>query len=412
MVDATLPEATNLTTEIRDRSTKALSAIMNFAKKTMTLYRNSSGQDKMRLNVIFSCTGLIVFWITYMGSKAAINSSSISLSDSDSGSGINNNNYNGASVELEGLEGLGRLDNKMIEYKEDAAAKKKSNIDFVEWEKCDAKFEGKVETKVRNEPNFSTKPLLMAGYPSSIKEGFAREVFDRLTNNIHSTRSYYNSKRHHFHRCISVEYPTVACKIGDLYLKKSDIFDDSMMFEIRNPKYVFPFLHNEKAIRYHGQVGQVDVSNWRTVREQYFDKNMNTWVEILNSWATSEEYKIGFYFNYDDFVRTETGPQMMQELADLLRSSGFNVAPDEDLPCLWYQSVGKDTIEHYIDYKFDFIDYVPMYTEKEQQKMLDLLSAEITKYGPDGEYPDERLVAILKKYYEDVRDDTRIDEGY
>jgi len=182
-----------------------------------------------------------------------------------------------------------------------------------------------------------------------------------------------------------------------------------VIFSIRNPKYAFPFFHNDKAIRYNGQEGQVEVSNWRESRDKWFEENMDRWFGILEQYATSEDYEIGFFFNYDDFVRVDTGPQKLQELTDFLRSRGFNVAGNEIIPCLWYQSVGKDTIEHYIDYKYDFTDYVPMYTEEQQQDMLKRLSAAIATYGADGAHPNEKIVEILKVYYEDIRDDTHID---
>merc|ERR1711971_968813 len=106
---------------------------MDFAKKMITLYRNSDGRDKMRANTIISCTALLMFWMTYMATRATIGSS-----DSDSSSSLKGSDSNNYNIESSiALEGLGRLD-----YKEDIAAREKANIDFVEWDKCDAKFEG------------------------------------------------------------------------------------------------------------------------------------------------------------------------------------------------------------------------------------------------------------------------------
>jgi len=400
--------ALKMMTDIRNRSMILFLEIQDFAKKAMAMYRGSSSRDKMRVNVIFSCTGLVVFWMTYMVSKSAFNSSSSSRSNSmrisDSGSGGINNNYGNG--EIGSLEGVGRLDNK-VEYKEEIAAKEKANIDFVDWEKCDAKFNGTFAPKGDN-GKWNTKPMFLAGYPDSFLNTHA--IFTALTNNPWATRSIFNSKKGQFSHCIATHYPTVACTVGMGLRRNNGNYDSKVILAIRNPKYAFPSFGTSKAQHYHGLVGQEDIASWRGSRDMWFEQNMNEWVTVINSYQESKEYEIAYYFNYDSWVKVDTGPQMMQELADLLKSRGFNVAPDKDIPCLWYQSVGKDVIEHYIDYKFNYIDYVPMYTEKQQQFMLKLLSSLIVKYGPDSEAPDDKLVGILKEYYEDIRVDTRIEE--
>jgi hypothetical protein len=246
--------------------------------------------------------------------------------------------------------------------------------------------------------NRSAKPLL---FPSG--NGFNdKTVISLLTGGL-ASRGWHASRKGLRH-CIAGAGETAACVNGHPKVdikpeRQTGSYDSRVLLGIRNPFTEFPASNNEKAIQYHGAKGQVTENQWRGTRDGWFNASIDGWMNAIRTWKNMSYYTIGTYVPYEHWLDPDRGPAVIQQIADTLDSAGFSVAPPHDIPCIWYLS----TKAKYVADK-EFFNYVPGYTVEQREYALAKLERFMEEMSDDP-----ALLPILKEYYADVRDNTRID---
>ena len=264
-------------------------------------------------------------------------------------------------------------------------------------------------------PNTKTpdKPLWMPSYPASgaataSKLGdVMKPIVNALSGLNGGSKNYHMSIRKRLKRCkvlAGISNPTAVCTNGHPMEaigpeKQTQQFDSRVIVVIRNFRDAYPAFHNDKAIAYHGAKGQVDQDGWRQHRDQYLSGSFEAWKSAIMTWKNMDYYRIGMYFPFETIMDPEKGPPLLQRLGEQLTAAGFVVAPPDQMPCIWYQAVHDEYKRQEQFYK-----YIPGYTIPQREYLL----AEMNKFIQEVS-EDEELVAILKKYSVDIRDNTRID---
>ena len=284
------------------------------------------------------------------------------------------------------------------------------------------------------------KPLWAAGYPNAggppsggSFDDVVRGLVGTLTGLPKGHKSYHVSSGS-LKRCKSRDSRDVVVTCGCLHPvvplapppgHRTADFAPMMILPIRNPRTNLPAYHNDKAIKYHQQVGQVDISEWRLFRDTYFHGALDQWIELHRSWRDTP-YEIAVYLDYDRVVLgsdgVEAGVEAFGRAADALRNSGFPAASSpEDLACAWHQSTAP--LRHLEER--DFATYVPGYTEVQRDHMITALqafAAEVRRApgsengaanATDGLAPsDIELASLLDSYIADIRINTVLDQAY
>lgn len=98
------------------------------------------------------------------------------------------------------------------------------------------------------------------------------------------------------------------------------------------------------------------------------------------------------------------GPALLRRLSALLRARGVATVRDADVPCAWYRSLGRDRLERFQKYRYDFEDYTPGFTQPQIDAMAQRLAEFMREVTHDAE-----LVRILKEYRLQVLRDTKVD---
>lgn len=130
---------------------------------------------------------------------------------------------------------------------------------------------------------------------------------------------------------------------------------------------------------------------------------MKAWKDVLQWWNTAEYYKIATYVPYESLLDPKTGPTIVQKLADTLTESGFEVAPKEDIPCIWYQVTSKE-----IGRQKAMKVYTPGFTPDQRKFLMTELNSLIRSYSSVSGKED--LVSILEGYRDEVQFRTRMDK--
>ena len=130
---------------------------------------------------------------------------------------------------------------------------------------------------------------------------------------------------------------------------------------------------------------------------------MKAWKDVLQWWNNADYYKIATYIPYERLLNPETGPAVVQKLADTLAQSGFEVAPQEDIPCIWYQVTSKE-----IARQKALQEYTPGFTPDQRKFLLAELNSLIQSFSSQA--GKEELVSILEGYREEVQFKMRIDK--
>jgi len=184
--------------------------------------------------------------------------------------------------------------------------------------------------------------------------------------------------------------------------KQTENFQSTVIFVLRNINTVFPAFQIYKGIAYHGRSGQGPESEWRRTRDEYFQSSLIQWKEMILWWKNADYYKIGLYLPYEDLVDTESGPNLVQRLADQLHLAGFDVAPSKDIPCIWYRMVKEE-------WKVNdaLWDYTPKYTKEQYNYSLHELEKIMALIKDDDE-----LTEILRKYKVDIEENTSFEKSW
>ena len=181
--------------------------------------------------------------------------------------------------------------------------------------------------------------------------------------------------------------------------RQSENFYRKIILVMRNFKTAFPTHDSEKGEAYHGKTGQNDIDSWRRVRDNYCSDVFDGWKTLTMTWKNMTQYEIGMYAQYENLFDPDEGPKIVQRMANLFKEAGFPVAPDNDFPCIWYQSLKPE-----YDRLKDYWKYNPGFTEAQREGILNLLDLFRKEVAEDKE-----LMAILDTYYDDIQANMPID---
>jgi len=275
-------------------------------------------------------------------------------------------------------------------------------LDLTEFEHC-----SQTPTSPRKPKEQWSKPLWFGIVHNSFPDSIHKELIKQLTGLESGGKSFYASTKKLKH-CIG-ETESATCSTGDgPNNKQRKQFNDKFMFVIRNPKTTFPVAHNYKAIMYHGQEGQVEIDNWREARDTWFNAMMDGWIATINDWKESD-YEAGIYIVYEHLMDIRKGPKVVRRIGEVLKQAGFDVVvDDEQISCVWFNALGKERIEQYHKSQYDYDEYVPGFTQAQQQLILKALST----YLASVETSDEELASILKEYHNDIQNNMILDEKW
>jgi hypothetical protein len=132
---------------------------------------------------------------------------------------------------------------------------------------------------------------------------------------------------------------------------------------------------------------------------------MKEWKNMLSWWINADYYQIATYLPFEKLLNQETGPALVKNLADILQASGFEVALEADIPCVWYLAAKKER-----ERQKTLDEYVPGYTREQQSFMLRELTEFIQELSKDP--GNDELVSILKEYHDDIKHNTRLDKPW
>jgi hypothetical protein len=288
-----------------------------------------------------------------------------------------------------------------------------SDIGLPDFAKASAKYKNCVVSFKPPPPKskWTTKPLWLPSFPGSGSTGpvpngdILKPLINRITG-MKAGAKFYHASSKILKRCKGRD-ETATCaqshpvvEIGPE--KQADNFHSSVLLAIRNYRWALPTHMNDKAEAYHGAKGIMLEEDWRKNRDQWYKNVFEGWKKLIMTWKNMKEYDIGMYIQYEAIMDPKRGPATLQQIASQLGSAGFTVASEVDIPCIWYQVVKDEYVR-----LNDYWNYVPGYTAEQQ----DYLLQELDKFQKEVA-DDKALVAILKEYYVDIRDNTRIDKPW
>ena len=286
--------------------------------------------------------------------------------------------------------------------------------DFSHLDDCTVSFEPPPKKDVGE---WKTKPLWFPAHPTSIEDAVHKNIINGITGLPAGGKSFYASSKAIKLRQCQGQTETATCMnvhpIVDMGKKHPDtrahIFFGQYIMGLRNPMTVLPAFYNQKAIKYHGLCTgcQVPEDQWRQDRDAYLGDMVDTWKNLIKTWKTMTKYKRGMYLVHEHLLDAQKGPLELKRLASVLRDAGFVTAPDESIPCIWYKAIGKDSIEQFHQGGYEYKDYKPGYTKVQQEFLL----SELSKFAEENKQ-DSELVAILKEYQENIKDNIRSDSAW
>jgi hypothetical protein len=263
------------------------------------------------------------------------------------------------------------------------------------------------------------KPLWVPSLPASGASGpsnkgdLMKALIDSVTGLNKGTKNYHMSMRNRLRRCRGIS-ETAACTQGHPYVKigpetQTDNFQSSVLLALRNPRDAFPAGHTDKNIAYHNAKGQPPEREWRKVRDEYSQRALSSWKEMIEWWTTNDYYKVALFVPYEQLLHPTNGPKLVQRLATVYQQAGFEVAPNSDIPCLWYKAVTPEWHRQDV-----LMEYVPGYRASQRDYYLTQLQAYmeqiIQKQEQNPQQQQGDLLAIVRDYYNEIRDHTQIDE--
>ncbi len=260
--------------------------------------------------------------------------------------------------------------------------------------------------------NFTTKPIWMSMTPFVISDAFHKTLINPLTGTTSGAKSYYSSMRGVLRHCIGNGqtvtclnvHPAVEMKPGMPDSSSKDFYSKYILV-LRNPMTSLPATYNAKSNKYSKTEGQLSEDTWRAARDQWFEGMIDIWKKTLVTWNETKNYDIGMYLVYEDLYDIKRGPLLMKKLRSFLIEAGFNVAPDEDLNCIWYNAVGEDNLKRFSKLRYDYDDYIPGFTSSQKDAMLNMLEETKKEISTDSQ-----LVGILERYIDEIKKGLKIDK--
>jgi hypothetical protein len=257
--------------------------------------------------------------------------------------------------------------------------------------------------------DWPTKPFWLPAFPASgaasasNKGDVMKPIINGITGLAAGTKNFHVSAPR-LKRCYGPT-ETAACSNGHPLNsvspdKQREKFQSNVIFVIRNLKTAFPAMIFDKAMAYHGATEQVPETEWRKQRDEWL--SAKDWLEMPLWWMRNDHYNTAMYVQYEKLVDPATGPAIVEQLAKQFEEAGYEVAPKEDLPCIWYRAVQKEW-----KWQKEFMKYIPGYTAEQRDKLLNELDTFRKEQELAASDPD--LDAILMEYYNDIRENTRLD---
>ena len=274
----------------------------------------------------------------------------------------------------------------------------------VELENCTVSF--------KSPANMTFRPIWMPSFPgsgaaSASKKGdLLKPIINRLTGWSAGSKNFHMSIRNTLKRCHAVNTPTAVCTNGhpltDINPEKQyKDFNEKAIMVIRNFITAHPAMMQDKAFAYHGAAEQVPNQEWKEFRDKWTKSSFETWKSFILEWKRMKGYyHIDMYVAYEKLMDPDMGIAVVSQLSQELRQAGLQVAPDEEIPCIWYQSVAPEyrRLEHFFKYEPGYTSELKQFLVFEMEKLLDGFSG-----------TDEPLVSILNGYFDDIRHNIRID---
>jgi len=285
----------------------------------------------------------------------------------------------------------------------------KEPLDLSKFENCKV-----TSTPHPDESQWQTKPIFFPQFPNSIGDDIIKNLVKGVTGLRDGAKAYYAQGKK-FRRCKGpnpiaacfLVYPLVDMSPNPDDEKFTSAFYDRAVYFVRSPIYSIPAHHNGKAIKYHGQTGQLDEDEWREWRDHSALGMMRQWKAQVAGWKDLKNYRAPLFVAVERLLDPTRGPAVLQSLTDLFHEAGFLVTDEADVPCIWYQSIGVKELEHHHRYGYEFERYTPGYTVEQRDAIASVLDDMIQTYQNDTE-----LLSILEEYRTGIMTHIRLDHEY
>jgi hypothetical protein len=255
------------------------------------------------------------------------------------------------------------------------------------------------------QPNATTatttaKPIWFVTPPNHISENTYRTLINTMTGTSFGGKSYITSIRGQLKHCIG-KGPTVTCLASSDNSQsanaKHGTFHDKYILLVRNPMTGFPAGYNLKSQKYRGLKGQNSIQEWRSVRDKWGMTAVQALTDVIVQWNATR-YDVGMYLMYEDLYRVDRSLQVMKDFRRFLLEAGFQVVSEDDLPCVWYHAIGKETIAQFYSTGYEYGDYIPGYLPQHKERMLE----DLAQFRRNVVEKDSKLDAILDRYMKDI----------
>jgi hypothetical protein len=262
---------------------------------------------------------------------------------------------------------------------------------------------------------WTTKPLWFPSYPSAIDDNIIKALVSRMTGLAAGAKSFYaSSKKMGLRQCFG-KTETAACMLVHPMIEmkpgpegKTTVFSPPLIFVMRNPVTVFPAFLNNKRIKYAKLPGQQPINEWRKLRDDALPGSLwDGYKAQYLKWLsyTNEHYTEGMFLAYEHLMDEKRGPKIIEQLASILSEAGFPTVPKEEMSCLWYQTIGKEGLEHYYKYFYEFDDYLPSITEPQQAYLV----KELSTWIEESKEKSAVLSSLLTEYRDTIQKDITLD---
>jgi hypothetical protein len=267
----------------------------------------------------------------------------------------------------------------------------------------------------RTEESEWRKPFWIPSFPSSgasnptNKGDLSKDLIGKLTGLTNKpVKNYHMSMRKRLKRCHGVS-ETVACTQGHPIVPinpetQTENFQPKAIVFVRNFATAFPASLTDKNIAYHNADKQHTVSQYETIRDEWFQQTFGSWSSLLNWWRTSKAYDVALYVPFEDLmtIQRNTARSVLQQLGMVLQEGGLEVASaDEDLDCIWYTTIKEEWSRQQ-----SIMDYIPTYTPTQQEWMvsqMQQLIQNVSQPSHKESSSDASLVGILERYLDEMK---------
>ena len=271
----------------------------------------------------------------------------------------------------------------------------KEPFDVTSYESC------KVAAPEKSRLDIETKPIWLPSHPATIRESVHKSLINRITGLPAGGKTFYASNKG-LRQCIGETVTATCTNIHPIVEmnggpdKKKETFYKAYIMALRNPMTALPAFIDEKGILYHGRTGQSPIDTWRQTRDNWIDGLFDGWLKVLREWKKSS-YDVGVYLIYEDLMDIKKGPTALKGLRNLLEKDGFDTVTEDNLGCIWYESIGRESLEQHHKAGYEYNDYFPGYTKDQKEYMIQGLNTAIEEFKDDSE-----LVQILTMYRNEI----------